>query len=449
MPLSSIQQKMLRRLIDIGSPENLRRSLDKLHPSDIATLFSELAPGDMMRVLEVLFSLKKGGKVLREMPEYFLPGILPKIEDQRLANVLGNLEPDDALFLLEHIGEERQQELFDLIPGANRNYLQQMILYPEDSAGSIMNVNVVTLQEEMQAHEAIDHLRENRGQMGIYYLYVIDTEGRLAGLLSMRDLLLSRPDVKVSTLMMREVMNVQPTEDKEKVAQMFAKYNLLGMPVLDENRKLLGMITVDDVIDIVKEEATEDMYYMAGLSEADRAFSPLRESTRRRLPWMVLNLATAFVAAWIVGLFQDSIVKAISLAIFMPVVAQLAGNVGIQTLTVITRSIALEELEFAKAWRAIFKEMGTGLAIGTSLGLLTGLVGYLWIGNAYLGLILFLSMVLTMAVAGALGSLIPLTLRALHLDPALGSGVVVIATTDILSFLVFLGLGTVFLNYLT
>lgn len=448
MPLSRVQSKMLRRLLDVGSPENIRKSLEKLHPSDIAMLFSELPPGDMLRLLEILFSLKKAGRVLREMPEYFLPEILPKIEDHRLANVLGNMEPDDALFLLEHIDEERQKPLFELIPTPNRNHLEQMILYPEDSAGSIMNVNVVTLQETMSAQEAIEQLREHRERMGIYYLYVVDEGGRLSGILSLRDLLLAKPDAQVSDLMMREVMSVQPTEDKENVAQMFAKYNLLGMPVLDENRKLLGMITVDDVIDIVKEEATEDMYYMAGLSEADRAFSPLRESTRRRLPWMFLNLATAFLAAWIVGLFQDSIVKAVSLAIFMPVVAQLAGNVGIQTLTVITRSIALGELEFAKAWRAILKEMGTGLAIGVSLGVITGLIGYFWIGNLYLGMILLISMILTMVIAGSIGSLIPLTLRALNLDPALGSGVVVIAFTDIFGFLVFLGLGTTFLSYL-
>lgn len=449
MPLKPIQSKMLRRLMEVGSMENVRKSLEKLHPSDTAELFSELPPGEMMRLLDVLFSMKRAGRVLSEMPEHFLPDILSKIEDQRLANVLGNLEPDDALFLLEHIGDERHKILFELIPGVNRDVLQRMLLYPPDSAGNIMNVNVITLKEGMTAEQAIEHLRENRERMGIYYLYVVDEENRLSGILNLRDLLLAEANHSVKDLMMTQVMTVAPTEDKETVAQLFAKYDLLGMPVVDENRKLLGMITVDDVIDIVKDEATEDMYYMAGLSEADRAFSTLPESTRRRMPWMTLNLVTAFATSLVIAFFQDSIVKAVSLAIFMPFVAQLAGNVGIQTLTVITRSIALGELEWARAWRAIFKEISTGLVIGVSLGLLTGIIGYIWKGDFHLGLLLFISMALAMMIAGTVGSLIPLTLRALRLDPALGSGVIVIAFTDISSFLIFLGLGTSFLKYLS
>ncbi len=220
------------------------------------------------------------------------------------------------------------------------------------------------------------------------------------------------------------------------------------MPVVDENRKLLGMITVDDIIDIVEEEATEDMYYMAGLSEADRAFSPLKESVRRRLPWIAFNIGTACLSALVVGMFQHSIVQVVALAIFMPVVVQLAGNVGIQTLTVITRSIALGELEFATAGRAIGKEMGAGLTIGLVTGLVVGAIGYLWMGNVYLGLVLATSMFLTMVLAGTMGALIPLTLRALGFDPALGSGVVVVAITDIAGFVIFLGLGTTFLSYL-
>lgn len=448
MPLSPIQSKMIHRLLELGSVENIRKSLAKLHPSDIAMLFSELSPQDTSRLLEILFSLKKAGTVLRELPEHFLPEILPHIKDQRLAAAISNLEPDDSLFLFEHIDDDRKKTILEILPTATRNYIEQMILYPEDSAGSIMNVSVVTLQEEMTAQEAIEHLRANKEQMGIYYLYVVDEANQLSGIVKLRELLLAKAEMRIGDLMNRDVISVGPTVDREEVAQLFSKYNLLGMPVIDEQRQLLGIITVDDVIDIVKDEATEDMYYMAGLSEADRAFSPVRESVRRRLPWMTLNLATAFMAAIVVGLFQQSIAKAISLVVFMPVVAQLAGNVGIQTLTVITRSIALGELEFATAGRAIAKEMGTGLIIGVLIGIVLGLVGYLWMGNIYFGLILVLAMIATMVLAGSIGAMIPLVLRKLDFDPALGSGVVVIALTDALSFLIYLGLGTIFLHLL-
>lgn len=448
MPLAPIKKKMIRRLLEVGSDENVRKSLSKLHPSDIAPIFSELPPGDRSRLVEILFSIKKAGEVLREMPEHFLPEILPKIENEKLSRMISNLEPDDALYLLELIEEERRNKLLELLPTDMRGLMEQMILYPEDSAGSIMNVKVIPLREEMTAQDAIDHIRANQEQIGIYYLYVVDPAGCLSGILNLRDLLLAKPVKKIEELMNRQVMSVEPTIDREKVAQQFSQYNLLGMPVVDENRKLLGMITVDDVIDIIEEEATEDMYYMAGLSEADRAFSPIRHSVRRRLPWMTFNLGTAIISAFVVGFFRNSIVEAVSLAIFLPVVAQLSGNVGIQTLTVINRSIALGELQFASAGRAMLKEMGTGVVIGLIVGVALGVVGYVWIGNMYLGIVLASAMFLTIIIAGTIGAMIPLMLRAFGFDPALGSGVVVISLTDILGFSVYLSLGTFFLSYL-
>ena len=303
MALAPIQAKMLKRLLEVGSLENIRRSLDKLHPSDIALLFSELTPDDTARLLEILFTMKKAGLVLSEMPEYFLPEVLPKIEDKKLATSLSNLEPDDALVLLDRLAEERRGQIMDLLPPKVRSNLERLILYPKDSAGSIMNVDIVSLREDLTAQDAIEYLRANKEQIGINYLYVVDAGNRLSGILNMRDLLLAKADINISELMTRDVIYVDPMTDREEVAQQFAQYDLLSMPVLDNDRTLLGTITVDDVIDIVKEEATEDMYYMAGLSEADRAFSPMRESVRRRLPWMTFNLATAMVAALVVGFF--------------------------------------------------------------------------------------------------------------------------------------------------
>ncbi len=446
MSASPIKSKMIRRLLEVGSADNIRKSLKKLHPADIAPLFSELPPSDRSRLIDILFSLKKVGKVLKEMPEYFLREILHEIDDQKLVTAMNNLQPDDALYLLEGIEEERQKELLQLLPHNTRNALEQLTLYPEDSAGSMMNVSVVALKESMTAQDAIDHIRANSERMGINYLFVVDDNQRLSGLLSLRDLLLAKQETLISDIMNLQVISCEPTLDREEVAQLFAQYNLLSMPVVDENHKLLGAITVDDVIDIIEEEATEDIYYMAGLSEADRAFSPLKESVRRRLPWTALNLATASLAAFVVGLFRDSIAEAVSLAVFMPVVAQMAGNVGIQTLTVITRSIALGEIEFSTAGKAISKEMGSGLIIGLLAGVVIGAISYLWMGNMYLGGVLAAAMVLTMVLAGTIGALIPLMLRSFGFDPALGSGVVVTSASDILSFVIYLGLGTLFLN---
>jgi magnesium transporter len=224
------------------------------------------------------------------------------------------------------------------------------------------------------------------------------------------------------------------------------RYDLLAIPVTDVDGHMCGVITVDDVIDVITEEATEDMYHLAGLSEDDRVFSPAHVSVRRRLPWMFLNLCTAFCAAWVVGLFERTIEQMVALAVFMPVVAGMGGNGGIQALTVITRGIALGEIEFSSGMRAASKEFAVGLAIGATTGVLSAGVATIWQQSPFLGLALFLAMVITMAIAGLLGAAVPLLLKSLNQDPALGSGVIVTTFTDIFAFFSFLGIGTLLLS---
>jgi magnesium transporter len=233
------------------------------------------------------------------------------------------------------------------------------------------------------------------------------------------------------------------------VAQVVARYDLLAIPVTDVDGHMLGVITVDDVIDVITEEATEDIYHLAGLSEEDRVFSPAHTSVRKRLPWMMLNLCTAFLAAWVVGLFERSIEQVVTLAVFMPVVAMLGGNIGIQALTVITRGIALGEMEFSSGLRAALKEIAVGLTIGVVTGLVAGAVAYAVVGNPWIGAALTAAMAITMAVTGLMGAAVPLAMKAMRLDPALGSGVIVTTFADVFGFLSFLGIGTLILDKLT
>ncbi len=234
------------------------------------------------------------------------------------------------------------------------------------------------------------------------------------------------------------------------MAQLVARYNLLAVPVIDANAddRMLGVITVDDVIDVITEEATEDMYHLAGLNEEDRVFTPATLSVRKRLPWLILNLGTAFTSAWVVGLFERSLEEVVALAILMPVVAGMGGNGGVQTLTVITRGIALGEIEFSSGFRTIIKEMSVGITVGLTIGVLGGVFAYFWRGNTYLGFVLFLAMTINMTVAGFLGALVPLTLKALRQDPALGAGVIVTTFTDIFGFFSFLGIATLLIDKL-
>jgi len=227
-----------------------------------------------------------------------------------------------------------------------------------------------------------------------------------------------------------------------------ARYNLLAVPVTDAEGRMLGVITVDDVIDVIQEEATEDIYHLAGLSGEDRVFSPAHQSIRKRMPWMLVNLGTAFLASWVVGLFEHTIQEIVALAVFLPVVAGMGGNGATQTLTVITRGIALGEIEFSTGLRAVAKEVAVGIAIGAATGLVSAGIVWLWNGNPWLGLVLLLAMIANLAIAGLVGATVPLVLKALRQDPALGSGVIVTTFTDCCGFFAFLGIATLLLDRL-
>ncbi len=264
----------------------------------------------------------------------------------------------------------------------------------------------------------------------------------------LRRLILSSPDRTISEIMISNPVAVFATDDQEEVADITARYDLLAVPVVDENFRLLGVITVDDVLDVLRDEATEDMYLMQGLSGEDRVYAPITHSVRMRFPWVVLNLCTASLAASVIGLFEASIAQAVVLATFMPIVAGLGGNGGTQTLTVITRAIALGELTFSEGRKAIGKQLSIGIIVGAGLGLLTGVVAWVWKGNAVLGGVLFLAILINQSIAGLAGAAAPLILKSLNLDPALGGGILVTTFTDMFGFLAFLGLATMFLHHL-
>ncbi|HEX5065939.1 MAG TPA: magnesium transporter [Myxococcota bacterium] len=438
--------RTLRRLMASGVLARAERLLAKLPPADIAPLLSDLTEDEMRSVLELLIRQRRAALVLRELPPELLPRAFDAVADQRLAEVLGRLEIDDLIELVRWLPEERRDEVLARLPVSRREEIQKAELYPESSAGRAMTTNFVALDEKMTAQEAIDQLRAaGDGAPSILYLYVVDAERCLRGVVPIRRLVAAPPLRPVSELMIRDPVHVRAEADQEEVAALVRRYDLLAIPVVDVDGRMLGVITVDDVIDVITEEATQDMYHLAGLSEEDRVFSPARTSIRKRMPWMLVNLATCFLAAWVVGLFEATIEKVVALAVFMPVVAGMAGNGGIQALTVITRSIALGEIEFSSGARAAGKELAVGLALGALTGAASAGLAVLWHGTPLVGLALFLAMGIAMAVAGLVGAAVPLALKALHMDPALGAGVIVTTFTDVFSFASFLGIASLLL----
>jgi magnesium transporter len=449
MATPQVTTRILRRLLASGVNTRAERLLARMPPADIAPLLSGLTQEEIGTVIDLLFRQRRAARVLRELPPEMLPEIFDAVSDERLAGVLNRLEIDDLLELVEWIPEERRSAVVGRLPDAMRAELEKAELYPEQSAGRVMMTSFVALDEKMTAQEAIDTLRARADDdESILYLYVVDDQRALRGVVPIRRMVQAPPARLIRDLMIPDPVSVQPDSDQEEVAQIVARYDLLAVPVTDVDGRMLGVITVDDVIDVITEEATEDMYHLAGLSEEDRVFIPAHTSIAKRLPWMLVNLGTAFLAAWVVGLFERTLEQVVALAIFMPVVAGMGGNGGIQALTVITRGIALGEIEFSSGIRTALKELVVGIAIGAVTGAAAAGVAYVTVGGPIIGAALFAAMVVTMASAGLMGAAVPLLLKAVRLDPALGAGVIVTTFTDVFGFFSFLGIGTLLLDRL-
>ena len=441
--------RILRRLLVGGLTSRAERLLARMRPADRGPVLSGLTPPELRTVIDLLFESHRAATTVRELPPEMLPDVFEAIGNERLARILERLELDDRVELVEHLDPEQRAPVLDLLSARHRRELEKAELYPRDSAGRAMITTFVALQEETTAQEAIERLRGGEpDDEAILYLYVVDEKSRLRGTVPIRRLVAASPERTCVELMVSDPVCVRADADQEEVAQLVGRYNLLAIPVVDDEERLLGVITVDDVIEVIHEEATEDMYHLAGLSDEDRVFSPARHAVRKRLPWMMLNLGATFTAAWVIGLFERTLEQIVALAFFMPVVAGMGGNGGIQSLTVITRAIALGELEFSSGLRAIGKEVTVAIVIGAITGVASGFLAYLWQGDPYLGLVLFVTLMATMAVGGILGAAVPLLLEALDQDPAVGSGVFVTTLTDIFGFASFLGIGTLLLDRL-
>ena len=442
----------VRRLLRMGATPNLLNLLQKQHPADLAQIFAELPERERFATFNVL--VEKNGKLameaLSEMgPEAGSP-LLALRSAEEIARLAQEIASDDAAPLIDSLHDDLRLAVLDLIRPKPGGGVSELLEYEERTAGRLMNPNVFALSEDLTAGEAITAIQTARDVEMVFYLYVVDERRHLVGVTSLRRLILVPPDTPLKRIMTTDVYSARVDTDQEEVARQVASYNLLAIPVVDGENKLVGVITVDDVIDVIKDEATEDVYRMAGVSKDDGVLSPPSESLRRRLPWLLVNLVTAFAAAMVVGLFQGTIEKVVALAVFMPIVAGMGGNAATQTLAVVVRGIALGELTWANARHALVKEGLVGLGNGFGAGLVGALGVFLFTPdhNWVLGLILMAAMVINMFVAATAGTLIPLGLRAAKVDPALASSVFITTFTDVFGFFSFLGLGTIFVRFL-
>jgi magnesium transporter len=440
----------VKRLLRIGATANLLNLLQKQHPADLAQVFGSLLDTERHSVFSLLLerSSRLAMETVSEMgPEEGAKLLTGRAADE-VAKLLQELPSDDAAALINYLPEELQSEVLELMRRKESGQVESLLEYGEQTAGRIMNPQVFALDEDLTVAEAITALQSSRDVEMVFYLYVVDGRRHLVGVTSLRRLLLVSPETPLKRIMTPEVTSVRVDTDQEEVARLVASYNLLAVPVVDEENKLAGVVTVDDVIDVIKDEAAEDLLRLAGVSGDERIETPVSEAIRKRLPWLGINLATAFVAAAVVAAFESTIQQVTALAIFMPIVAGMGGNAATQTLTVIVRGLALGEVSFASARKALVKEAAIGLGNGVVLGLVAAGVAMAAKQDPMLGLVLGMAMMVNLFVAATAGTVVPLGLKALKVDPALGSSVFITTFTDMVGFAAFLGLATVFLRYL-
>jgi magnesium transporter len=444
----SQRQRLLLRLLRRPSQGQLRRVLQKIHPADIAQLFVLLTPGEQQQLVELLVELKLAPRTLRELDEETQTRVLADLQDDSLSTILGRLNADDAADILGLLSEERRQRLLGMLEHGLSVRLSNLLRYGEATAGGLMNPDVVSFPGEQSVALALERIRSLAGNRRLFYLYIVGEHGHLIGIVNLWQLVSATADSLLRDIMSTEVVRVGVETPQEEVARVFGKYDLLMLPVVDEDGLLVGAITVDDVLAVVEQEATEDLYRLANLDTQESVATPARRSVRLRLPWLLINLGTAFLAAWVVSLFQATIARYVALAVFMPIVAGMGGNAGTQSLTVMVRGLALGEMDLQRPGRVVLRQGFVGLMTGLATGLVLAAVALAWERNPTLAGILLFAETANLTVAGLAGAAVPLVLRRLRLDPALGSSIFVTTATDCCGFLTFLGTSTLLLKWL-
>jgi magnesium transporter len=421
--------------------------LDDLHYADQAEIFNELEDEDQAKLLTRL-DLAKTADILEELEDRDVLEVVEEFTSEQLAGVLDEMEPDEAADLLGDLPPAQVSEILSKMEGAEE--VRPLLGYGDETAGGRMTTNFIALPRQMTADESISFLRNIRPDSDVpYYVYVRDQFDHLIGVVGLRELVVSAPDKPIDDLMDPDVIYVWANSDQEEVARIMTRYDLAMIPVVDEHQTLLGVITHDDILDVMEEEATEDIYRMANVTDIDlEPESPISEQLKGRLPWLFINTLTAGFAAWVISNFESTISAVAALAVFQSIVAGQGGNSASQNVAMIVRTMALGKLDSRRMWSIAFKQMMVGLLQGLVVGFLVGLLAYVWKGNPYLGFVVAFALIGNMILAGMIGTIVPIVLNKLGQDPALASSVLVTAVTDAGGFFIFFTLATMLLDQL-
>ena len=445
----SLQTKLesVKKLIRRNARNHLENLLLKLHPADIATIIKHLNELDRKKIWDILASKSILASVILELDESQIIEIFNNMPPNEIARILNEMESDDAAAILRLFDEEKVKEILQYMEKEELNIVEELLQYPTDSAGSIMNPNYFALNEELTVKEATKLLHKAEDLEMVFYLYVIDNEKHLVGVVSLRQLILNPPEKKLKEIMTREVIKVNVNTDREEVAKIVERYDLLAVPVVDEEDRLIGIITVDDVIDVIREETTEDIYKMAGTTEDELMLgNKSLKVARVRFPWLLITFFGELVSGLVIHFFHGKVQDFAILASFMPLIMAMGGNVGSQSATILIRGVALGKIDMGGIYKVIFKEIRVGMIMGLVLGSILSFIAPFFNKNNQLGLIVGIAMFFAITFAAFTGAFVPAMLIKMKLDPAVASSPFISTLNDITGLTIYFTVSILLLN---
>ena len=446
-------RKALERLIDAGQELKILTLISRLHPDDIAALIDELEEEQKTRLFRLL-DVETAGDVIMELDNISRELILEDIPDEKLSEIVDDMFSDDAADFIAELPEDQAQRVLSHMDQEKSEDVQRLLEYPEDSAGGIMQTELIALDGNTTVTRSIEYIRSRREEVeNLHNVYVLDEESRLIGALPLFNLLFADGDTPIKDIMDKQVVAAKADMDQEEVAALFRKYELVSLPVVDADRRILGRILVDDIIEVIEEEVSEDMLMMAGITQEESIVygDNIKGICRTRLPWLIINLLGAFFSAFFLWLYEPLFSEILALVSFVPVVCGMSGNVSVQSSTIVVRGLAIGRIDTHNLKKIVLKELLVGVIIGSCCGIIGGAFGLVWHRSAILGLVIFISMFLTITYAAIMGLVLPLLFKRLKVDPAVASGALLSTTNDavainvyfILAIVLFKGVFTV------
>jgi len=444
LPVSPELVDEIIHALEEGDKEQIDFLLEPLHNADIADVFEQLSDHHR-RILTSVIGSEMEPEVLSELDDSTLDDVIAEMDDQDVARAISQMESDDAVHVLEDLDQEEQRKIIDALSYEDRIAIEEGLSYPEDSAGRLLQKNLVSVPGQWSVGKVIDYFRTDKELPNEFYeVFIVDPMHHPIGTVALNKIIRSDRDILISEIMEEELKLVPVEMDQEEVAYLFRQYDLTSMAVVDDNGRLIGMITVDDVVDVIDEEAEEDLMLLSGIADTDITESVI-EASKNRVIWLIINLATAILASMVIALFDATIEQMVALAVLMPIVASMGGNAGTQTMTVTVRALATRDLTTTNAKRIIFREFSIALLNGIIIAVLIGGLSWAWFSSSALGGVMAVAMIINMIMAGLAGILIPIGLDKINIDPALASSIFVTTITDVIGFFAFLGLAAMVL----